>query len=104
MRRWLESRGVPAAAIVEDPGGVDTYSSMARARRTYGATSAVVVTQAFHLPRALYLGARQGLACEGVVADARRYQRAGYYQFREVFSRVRAFLDVARGREVPLAR
>ena len=104
MRRWLEARGVPPAAIVEDAGGFDTYSTMARARGAYGATSAIVVTQAFHLPRALYLGARKGLACEGVVADARRYQKAGYYQLREVFSRVRAFVDVTRGREVPLAR
>jgi len=104
MRRWLEARGVPPTAIVEDPGGVDTYSTMARARGAYGATSAIVVTQAFHLPRALYLGARKGLTCEGVVADARRYQKAGYYQVREVFSRVRAFVDVTRGREVPLAR
>jgi vancomycin permeability regulator SanA len=104
MRRWLEARGVPPTAIVEDAGGVDTYSTMARASGTYGAATAIVVTQAFHLPRALYLGARKGVACEGVVADARRYQKAPYYQLREVFSRVRAFVDVTRGREVPLAR
>ncbi len=89
MRRWLEARGVPPTAIVEDAGGVDTYSTMARASGTYGAATAIVVTQAFHLPRALYLGARKGVACEGVVADARRYQKAPYYQLREVFSRVR---------------
>lgn len=104
MAAWLVARGVPREAIVEDGLGLDTYSSMARAKDTYGATRVVVVTQAFHLPRALYLAQQKGLACEGVVADARRYRRAPYYQVREAASRVRAFVDVSRGRRVPLDR
>jgi len=102
MAAWLVAHGVPKAAIVEDGLGLDTYSSMARAKGTYGVARVVVVTQAFHLPRALYLAQAKGLACEGVVADARRYRKAGYYQIREGASRVRAFLDVARDRRVPL--
>lgn len=41
MRRWLEARGVPPTAIVEDAGGIDTYSTMARASGTYGAATAI---------------------------------------------------------------
>ena len=104
MAAWLVARGVPREAIVEDGAGLDTYTSMARAKGTFALGSVVVVTQAFHLPRALYLANRKGLACEGVVADARRYRRAPYYQLRELFSRVRAFLDVQRNRPVPLDR
>lgn len=104
MRDWLVARGVPASAIVSDGAGLDTYSSMVRAKKTYGFDRIVVVTQRFHLPRALYLASRSGLTCEGVVADARRYRKAGFYQVRELASRVRAFLDVQRGRSVPLAR
>lgn len=104
MAAWLVARGVPRAAVVEDGAGLDTYSSMARAKGTYGLVSVVVVTQAFHLPRALYLASRKGLVCEGVVADTRRYRRAGWYQLRELVSRVRAFSDVQRHRAVPLTR
>jgi len=104
MAAWLVGRGVPREAIVEDGAGLDTYTSMARAKGTFALSSVVVVTQAFHLPRALYLANRKGLACQGVVADARRYRRAPYYQLRELVSRVRAFLDVQRNRLVPLDR
>ncbi len=104
MRAWLVARGVPSPAIVEDAGGVDTYSSMARAHATYERQRVLVVTQAFHLPRALYLAQSHGLACQGVVADARRYRKGPYYHLREVFARVRAFVDVTRGRQVPLAK
>lgn len=104
MRDWLVAHGVPAASVVLDGAGLDTYSSMVRAKQTYGFSSIVVVTQRFHLPRALYLASRSGLACEGVVADARRYRKAGFYQVRELASRVRAFLDVQRKRTVPLAK
>ncbi len=98
MRRWLEARGVPREAIFQDHAGFDTYSSMYRARAVFGAQRVLVVTQAFHLPRALYLAVSLGMQAEGVPADARSYQRAGYYQVREVASRTRAFLDVRRGR------
>ena len=86
----------------EDGLGLDTYSSMARAKQTYALGRIVVVTQAFHLPRSLYLAKSNGLVCEGVVADQRRYRRGAYYQVREAAARVRAFLDVTRGRRVPL--
>lgn len=102
MAAWLVARGVPKDAIVEDGLGLDTYSSMARAKQTYALGHIVVVTQAFHLPRSLYLAKSNGLVCEGVVADQRRYRRGAYYQVREAAARVRAFLDVTRGRRVPL--
>jgi SanA protein len=101
MAAWLVSRGVPKEAIVQDGLGLDTYSSMARAKTTFRMGRVVVVTQAFHLPRALYLAGALGLESQGVVADARRYRRGAYYQVREVASRVRAFVDVARARRVP---
>src|SRR5215469_4309699 len=57
-RAWLEERGVPDDAIVMDHAGFDTYSSIWRARTVFGVRRAVVVTQAFHLPRALFLAGR----------------------------------------------
>ncbi len=98
MRRWLESRGVPAADIFQDHAGLDTYSSLARARDVFGAQRVLVVTQRFHLPRALFIARRLGLQADGAAADLRVYRGAAYWEAREVASRTRAFVDVAVGR------
>ena len=65
MRRVAEEAGVPPTAIIEDPLGVDTYSSCVRARDEYGMRSVIVATQEFHLPRAVWLCERLGLAAQG---------------------------------------
>ena len=98
MARWLTARGVPEEAIFLDHAGFDTHSSMVRARRVFGATDAIVVTQAFHLPRSLYLGEAAGLRVQGVAADRRTYPGANWFAAREVFSRTRAVFDSAFGR------
>lgn len=94
MRRWLEREGVPSADIFMDHAGFDTYNSMYRARSVFQVHSAVVVTQAFHLPRALYLADRLGLTVQGVVADRWRYRDAWWYDLREAGARNKAFLNV----------
>ncbi len=69
MRRYLEARGVPASRIVEDPGGVDTYDTCVRARDVYGVTSALLVSQEYHLARAV--ATCRGVGVDGVgVADS----------------------------------
>ncbi|MBT8224707.1 MAG: DUF218 domain-containing protein [Dactylosporangium sp.] len=69
MRQWLERHGVPAARIVEDPAGLDTYSSCVRAVKIFGVPRATVVTQAYHLPRAVTLCRKAGLDAVGIQAD-----------------------------------
>jgi SanA protein len=91
MRRYLEAKGVPPEDIFMDHAGFDTYDSMYRARDVFQVHSAIVVTQAFHLPRAVWLARRLGLEAEGVVADQRIYAKAQYYDMREVLARVKAF-------------
>jgi vancomycin permeability regulator SanA len=103
MRRWLEGRGVPRDALVLDGAGTDTFSSIARARTVYGAERAIVVTQAFHLPRAVWLARSMGIDAEGVAADRRAYRGALWFQVRELLSRTKAWIDVAVGRK-PRAR
>ncbi|MFW0793755.1 ElyC/SanA/YdcF family protein [Gordonia sp. CPCC 205515] len=68
MRDYLQAHGVPAAAIVDDPDGMDTDDSCARARSVYGLDRAVIVTQDFHLPRAIALCRRHGIDAVGVAA------------------------------------
>jgi SanA protein len=94
MRRYLEAKGVPTEAIFMDHAGFDTYDSMYRARDVFQVESAIVVTQGFHLPRAVWLARTLGLDAEGVVADRHIYRDARYHAVREMAARLKAFLDV----------
>jgi vancomycin permeability regulator SanA len=99
MRRWLVARDVPRDNLLVDDEGLDTYSSMWRGHRVLGVERAIVVTQRFHLPRAVFLAARNGIDATGVIADRRPYGGdLAWLQVREVVSRTKAWLDVARGR------
>lgn len=98
MRAWLEAQGVPASAIFMDHAGLDTYSSVWRAKHVFGAQRVVIVTQQFHLPRALWVARSLGMSAEGAPADRRLYRGAVWFQAREVISRTKAFVDVVGGR------
>ena len=63
---------------------------------------AILVTQEFHLPRALYTCSQLGLETVGVVADRRPYVRATWYQLRELFALTRAWLDLKLFKPVPV--
>ncbi|WP_062208894.1 SanA/YdcF family protein [Demequina oxidasica] len=100
MTRVAIEMGVPASAITADPRGVDTYSSAHRARHVYGVTSAIAVSQEFHLPRAVWLCERLGISAQGAYPPVivREHTAMGYV--RETAATVKAFLDVAQ-RRVP---
>ncbi|HEX7300067.1 MAG TPA: ElyC/SanA/YdcF family protein [Solirubrobacteraceae bacterium] len=105
MRRELVRMGVPDREIFTDHGGFDTWDSMVRARKIYDVRSAVVVTQHWHMPRALWLGKRAGLKVHGLVADR---IRAGEHEptvakwaTSEVLARVKAVIDVVADRQPP---
>ncbi|NCC85996.1 MAG: hypothetical protein EOM03_18135 [Clostridia bacterium] len=93
MRNYLLEQGVPIEEIFLDHAGFDTYDTMYRARDIFLVHKAVVVTQEFHLLRALYIGQELGLDVYGVASDPRRYAGADYYRLREYLARVKAFLD-----------
>ena len=100
MRDYAISRGVPAAAIRTDPSGLRTYDTCYRAKQLFGIDSAVLVTQAFHLPRALFTCEALGISVTGVVADQRTYSAASlsWSESREIPALVVALLDVMRRR------
>jgi len=95
MRAWLEARGVPPRDVFLDHAGFDTYSSMWRARDVFRVHHVIVVTQRFHLPRALYLARALGLEADGAPADRQRYRGAVYLEAREIAPPVRAVVDVS---------
>ena len=94
MAAYAQARGVPEQDLVLDYAGRRTYDSCYRAGAIFGVERAVMVTQAFHLPRALYTCDRLGLDAVGVVADRHRYLRSPWYTLRELAALARAWLDV----------
>ncbi|UPW11884.1 YdcF family protein [Gordonia terrae] len=68
MRRYLEERGVASRVITDDPAGLDTAASCRRAREVFGVDDVVIVTQGFHLRRAIALCRDQGVDARGVAA------------------------------------
>jgi SanA protein len=90
MEELALAGGVPRSAIELDPRGRHTFESMVEAKAA-GCSGIVVVTQRFHLPRALYLAQKVGLDAVGVAADRRVYEGIRDYQGRELFSSVLAY-------------
>jgi SanA protein len=98
MRRILLAKGIPAEDIFTDHAGFDTWDSAQRARRVFDVSTAVVVTQRFHMARALYDARRAGLKVTGYAADRRDYGRVmRRLQVREAFARVKTLGDVVTG-------
>jgi SanA protein len=98
MRRILLAQGIPAEDIFTDHAGFDTWDSAQRARRVFDVSSAVVVTQRFHMARALYDARRAGLQVTGYAADRRDYGRVmRRLEVREAAARVKTLGDAITG-------
>ncbi|MCA2222289.1 SanA/YdcF family protein [Nonomuraea aurantiaca] len=95
MRDYLRAKGVPEAVMVLDYAGFDTWDSCVRARKVFGAERLTVVTQVFHLPRAVTLCRTAGLATFGVGDDSAKQWAVTTYASaaREVFATGKAFAD-----------
>ena len=96
MRAYALTLGIPAEAIVLDYAGRRTYDTCYRAKAIFGLQDAILITQSFHLPRALYTCNTLGLRAVGVASDQRQYRMASmlYWNLRELPATVTAFLDV----------
>lgn len=94
MARWLRARGVPEGDLFLDHAGLRTHDTMQRAARVFRVREAVVCTQAFHLPRSVWLARQAGIDAVGLVADRRQYRKARLDAVRETFARTKAVLDI----------
>jgi SanA protein len=96
MRRYALTLGVPEDAIVLDYAGRRTYDTCYRARMIFGIENAVLVTQGFHLPRALYTCHVLGLNAVGVASDQHDYRLFSriFWNLRELPATLTAILDV----------
>ncbi len=101
---------VPPEDVFLDYAGFDTYDSIYRAKAVFGATDLVIVTQAYHLPRALFIARGLGLDAVGVVADRQNYAKLGYFRKREKLANLKALYDIVfrsepkyLGEEIPIS-
>jgi len=99
MRRYLLDEGVQPEDIFLDHAGFDTYDTVYRAQHVFGVTDAIIVTQDFHLPRALYLADAVGVRAQGVSSDLQPYVKQAWFSTRESLARVKAVGDVLFGAE-----
>ncbi len=96
MRQYALELGVPDADIVLDYAGRRTYDTCYRARAIFGVKQAILVTQSFHLPRAVFLCNMLGVDGTGVAADNFAYRKRSllYWNLRELPATSTAFIDV----------
>jgi len=97
VRKYLLGAGIPSQDIFLDHAGFDTYSSMYRAREVFLARSLTIVTQDFHLPRALWIARRLGLDAYGIVAAGGENSPSDY--IREIPAAIKALLNVFTDRQ-----
>lgn len=91
MKDYAVSAGVPTEDIFMDHAGFSTYESLYRARDVFGAEKIIIVTQEYHLYRALYVAESLGLNAVGVSADLRTYYGQSLRETRELAARVKDF-------------
>jgi len=91
MKDAAMAQGVPSEDVFMDHAGFSTYDSLYRAGEIFGAKKLIIVTQAYHLPRALWIARRMGLEAVGVACDTARYRGQLYRDLREVLARDKDF-------------
>ena len=92
MKNYAIEKGIPSENIFMDHAGFSTYESIYRAKDIFQAKKVVIVTQKYHLYRALYIANRLGLEAYGVGADPRQYVGATYREIREILARDKDFI------------
>ncbi|MFE9018651.1 vancomycin high temperature exclusion protein [Streptomyces sp. NPDC007808] len=93
MRAYLTRHGVPDSRVVSDYAGFDTWDSCVRAKKIFGVDEAVLISQGFHIRRAVALCQEAGVASYGVGVDAKHDATWYYGGTREIFAAGKAALD-----------
>lgn len=102
MLNFALAQGVAAADIQPDYAGWSTYDTCYRARHIFQIEEAIVITQQFHLSRAIFTCRRLGVAVVGVAADRQFYARARWFAVREIGATAKALLDLIRHQPAPI--
>lgn len=92
MKNFAIEKGIPSEDIFMDHAGFSTYDSLYRAKNIFGADKVIIVTQKYHLYRALYIAEALGIDAVGVSADLRTYFGQSTRETREIAARIKDFL------------
>jgi vancomycin permeability regulator SanA len=91
MKHFAMEEGIPSSDIFMDHAGFSTYESMYRVRDIFEADKIVIVTQGYHLYRALYIADCLGIEAYGIASDPRVYSGQNYRELREILARVKDY-------------
>lgn len=92
MKQFAIEKGVPSEDIFMDHAGFSSYESIYRAKEIFKAKKIIIVTQKYHLYRAIYIANQLGIEAYGVGSDPRQYVGATYREIREILARNKDFV------------
>lgn len=93
MKEYAINKGVPSEDIFMDHAGFSTYESIYRAKEIFDADNIVIVTQEYHLYRALYIAEKLDINAYGVNSDSRKYSGQTFRELREILARNKDFIN-----------
>ncbi|AZQ62847.1 hypothetical protein EI427_11560 [Flammeovirga pectinis] len=94
MRKALIEKGVSSKRIVMDYAGLRTLDSVIRTKKVFGQERFIIISQKFHVERAVYIARYHGIEAYGYIADDVPISKDYYTHLREVFARAKMFLDL----------
>lgn len=94
MKNYAIDKGIRSEDIFMDHAGFSTYDSLYRAKEIFEAEKIIIVSQSYHLYRALYIGQALGLDVYGFSADLRKYKEQIRWDIREALARTKDFFKV----------
>ena len=93
MKEYAINKGIPSEDIFMDHAGFSTYESIYRAKEIFDADNIVIVTQEYHLYRALYIADKLNISAYGVNSDPRKYSGQVFRELREILARNKDFIN-----------
>ena len=97
MKQYAIDNSIPSSDVFMDHAGFSTYESMYRAKEIFGVKKVIIITQEYHLYRALYIADQMGIEAYGVAADYRTYWGQAKREIREILARCKDMLTTALG-------
>jgi SanA protein len=94
MKIYLLEKGIDTCDIFLDHAGFDTYSSLTRAKEIFQVKNAIIISQRFHLPRAVYIARKKGINAHGFIADRQEYPSIKFLIKRERLANIKAYFEI----------